>query len=249
MSELASVRIDTVPCHTVDIGGFIEETRRLRADAGIRPRSITALNAHICNLARHDTTLRDDIAACRMITADGMSIVWFGRWIGGAFGERCNMTDALYAWMSAHDFPSSTALLVGGTAEQAAAAAETLNRDCPHLEVLASVDGFLDDAAILAALSAAPTTDFILVGLGTPRSERMLSLLSEAFPACIPWHIGGGTILHLADAVKRAPAWMRRSGLQWLHRLCMEPGRMWRRYLLGNTAFIAAMVRQRFRRG
>jgi len=112
--------------------------------------------------------------------------------------------------------------------------------------VLGSVDGYLDDAAILSELATLPPSDFIFVGLGSPRSERMLVLLAAAFPERIHWHIGGGTILHLADDVERAPAWMRRSGLQWLHRLCMEPRRMWKRYLLGNLSFVGAMLRQKF---
>lgn len=239
--------IDGIPCHPVTISEMHEEILRRRLDATARPFTIADINAHISNLARRDAQLRDDLQACDLVVADGMSVVWFGRWLGGNFRERCNQTDALFAWTALPDFPRSTALLVGGTAEQARVAAVALTRDCPHLDVLGSVDGYLDDEAILEQLDAAPATDFILVGLGSPRSERMLLQLAGAFPERIHWHIGGGTILHLADDVERAPAWMRRSGLQWFHRLCMEPRRMWKRYLLGNIAFIGAMVRQKFR--
>jgi N-acetylglucosaminyldiphosphoundecaprenol N-acetyl-beta-D-mannosaminyltransferase len=47
-----------------------------------------------------------------------------------------------------------------------------------------------------------------------------------------------------AGTVARAPAWMRRFGLEWLHRLASEPRRLWRRYLLSNTLFIAGAIRQ-----
>lgn len=243
--DLSPFYIDKLPCHPFGIDELIDELRILRADPSLRPRSIACLNAHIVNIARSKAQLRADFEAIRVVTADGMSVVWFGRWLGGDFQERCNMTDALMAFMKAPDFPQSSAIVVGGTAEQAKAAGKRLEADCPHLCVLGFVDGFLDNEAILAAIERLPPTDFIFVGLGTPRSERMLVLLDEAFSERIAWHIGGGTILHLAGAVKRAPAWMRRSGLQWAHRLLMEPRRMWRRYLVGNTRFIWAMIDQK----
>lgn len=47
-----------------------------------------------------------------------------------------------------------------------------------------------------------------------------------------------------AGTVARAPAWMRRCGLEWLHRLASEPRRLWRRYLITNTLFILGALRQ-----
>ena len=47
-----------------------------------------------------------------------------------------------------------------------------------------------------------------------------------------------------AGTVRRAPAWMRDSGLEWLHRLLSEPGRLWKRYLVTNTLFIIGAARQ-----
>jgi N-acetylglucosaminyldiphosphoundecaprenol N-acetyl-beta-D-mannosaminyltransferase len=47
-----------------------------------------------------------------------------------------------------------------------------------------------------------------------------------------------------AGTVARAPAWMRNHGLEWLHRLYSEPGRLWRRYLTTNLIFIVRAARQ-----
>jgi N-acetylglucosaminyldiphosphoundecaprenol N-acetyl-beta-D-mannosaminyltransferase len=47
-----------------------------------------------------------------------------------------------------------------------------------------------------------------------------------------------------AGSVPRAPAWMRDHGLEWLHRLASEPRRLWRRYLVTNTAFVLGAARQ-----
>jgi N-acetylglucosaminyldiphosphoundecaprenol N-acetyl-beta-D-mannosaminyltransferase len=58
----------------------------------------------------------------------------------------------------------------------------------------------------------------------------------------------GGSFDHLSGRKPRAPRWMQRAGLEWLHRLLREPRRLWRRYLIGNTAFIALVIRQALRR-
>ena len=47
-----------------------------------------------------------------------------------------------------------------------------------------------------------------------------------------------------AGTVARAPEWMQRNGLEWLHRLASEPRRLWKRYLVTNTLFIIGAMRQ-----
>jgi N-acetylglucosaminyldiphosphoundecaprenol N-acetyl-beta-D-mannosaminyltransferase len=53
-----------------------------------------------------------------------------------------------------------------------------------------------------------------------------------------------GSFDHVSGQIGRAPQWMQQSGLEWLHRLALEPRRLWRRYLIGNLAFIWLVVRQ-----
>ena len=47
-----------------------------------------------------------------------------------------------------------------------------------------------------------------------------------------------------AGTIKRAPLWMQNAGLEWLHRFASEPRRLWKRYLVTNTLFIAGAARQ-----
>ena len=51
-----------------------------------------------------------------------------------------------------------------------------------------------------------------------------------------------------ADLKSIAPLWMRRNGLEWLYRLFQEPGRLWKRYLVGNPLFMLRIIRQRLQR-
>ena len=53
----------------------------------------------------------------------------------------------------------------------------------------------------------------------------------------------GGTFNFIAGRVKRAPKWMQRSGLEWIHRIAQEPGRLWRRYAYGMVKFSWLSIR------
>jgi N-acetylglucosaminyldiphosphoundecaprenol N-acetyl-beta-D-mannosaminyltransferase len=50
----------------------------------------------------------------------------------------------------------------------------------------------------------------------------------------------------VAGMVKRSPVWMQKAGLEWAFRLLVEPGRLWKRYILGNPTFVWLVLKQRF---
>jgi N-acetylglucosaminyldiphosphoundecaprenol N-acetyl-beta-D-mannosaminyltransferase len=71
--------------------------------------------------------------------------------------------------------------------------------------------------------------DLLIVGLGAPRQEIWVDKHSYELPAKVAI-CGGATIDFLAGNRRRSPVWMRRLGLEWLHRVCSEPKRLARRY-------------------
>jgi N-acetylglucosaminyldiphosphoundecaprenol N-acetyl-beta-D-mannosaminyltransferase len=78
--------------------------------------------------------------------------------------------------------------------------------------------------------------DIVLVGLGSPKQEYLIRELRPLLPAA--WMIGVGvTFSFVAGEISRAPGWMQRSGLEWIHRLAMEPRRLARRYLVDDLPF------------
>jgi len=81
------------------------------------------------------------------------------------------------------------------------------------------------------------------VGMGTPRTERICAIARARCPHSIVWGIGAGTIRILAGTMHEAPQIMRRTGLQWLHRLWCEPTRLWSRYLFGNPRFLYRILK------
>ena len=81
----------------------------------------------------------------------------------------------------------------------------------------------------------------VLVGLGAPKQDWVAERLRQHESASVILCVGAAFDF-LSGAKRRAPDWMQRSGLEWLHRLACEPNRLWRRYLVGNVAFAASVL-------
>ena len=82
----------------------------------------------------------------------------------------------------------------------------------------------------------------VFVGLGCPKQEKWMAEHRGRINAVM---IGVGAAFdYHAGTIQRAPLWMQHSGLEWLHRLCSEPRRLWRRYWSTNSRFIYYAIRQ-----
>lgn len=243
MNQSASTfLIRSIACSTHTTFEFLNEIKCMLNNKSLQPRLLTFINAHVTNLACRDTCLREIIASARVVAADGMSIVWAGCLKGARIRKRCNMTETFRAFLESNNMPQSRALLIGGWENEAQRAAEFMTENSEHCNIICSASGYDTIEKYKNLIREQGPFDFILVGMGTPRSEMMLTDLAESAPESILWHIGGGTIGFYAGRIKEAPVWMRKSGLQWLHRLIVEPCRMWRRYILGNSEFVLCTI-------
>lgn len=238
----ANVQLGSILCSTHSIGELIDEVRTLLNDKTLRPRSILCVNAHIYNLAWEDPRLRSYLNDARVCAADGMGIVMAARLAGAKITQRCNMTEAFRAFLQAPGMPMTRCVLLGVTGNEVKCAANAIESMSSHCEILDAVSGYLDDAEYKRILAGRPDADLILVGMGTPKTERICALAGTVCPEAVVWGIGGGTLRILAGTMREAPLLMRRTGLQWLHRLCTEPAATWRRYLFGNPLFLARVL-------
>ena len=88
-------------------------------------------------------------------------------------------------------------------------------------------------------------TDFLVQA--TEQLRRFLDANRDRIDASVVWTVGA-LFDYVADRVPRAPHWLSDNGLEWICRLAVEPRRMWRRYLLGNPAFLYRVLHERRRR-
>jgi len=178
-------------------------------------------------------------------TADGMPLVWASRLLGGRVSERVSGSDLVPALGEAAAGQQLPLFLLGGRIEAAREAAERLQTRSPGLLIAGVASPFVHVEG--KALAHEEKTDrelcesinqsgarILLVGFGNPKQEVWFRRNAERLK--VPVVIGvGGTFNFLAGHVARAPAWMQRSGVEWLHRLWSEPRRLWRRYAVGLT--------------
>lgn len=242
-TRVNSFSMGPVSCSTCSIGdllAMIRDARQSSPRAGIR---INFINAYVFNLCWESKPLRTLLNQSEIVAADGMAIVWAARLFKSRIPGRCNMTDSFRAFLADPKAVPSTAILIGGSEAEATAAVKAIQRDGPHLQITSTCPGFFPVDAYVTLVANEPPADFILLGMGTPKSEQVGALLHQRFPSAIIWHIGGGTVMFYAGSLKEAPVWMRKTGLQWLHRLCIEPRRMWRRYVVGNPLFVWRVIK------
>lgn len=133
--------------------------------------------------------------------------------------------------------------LYGGRPEVVQRLRARLEQDHPGIRIVGAESppfGELDAEELEAARDRmrAAGADLVWIGLGSPKQDRVAGRLRDLGAAPVLLCVGAAFDF-VSESKRRAPRWMQRVGLEWLHRLMSEPRRLWRRYLLGNARFVA----------
>jgi len=203
-------------------------------------------NIDILRRWRHDPEFRELVSSATVFTADGRPIVWASQLQGTPLPARLTGSDLFISlFRKAHATGLKIALIGGneGAAEAAAAKLSGTPRNTGQVCCLCSPFGFEKQPAQMGRITELLTEwqpDIVFIGLGSPKQEHLIANLRTLAPRA--WFLGVGvSFSFVAGDVKRAPAWMQRSGLEWLHRLVQEPGRLAKRYLVDGIPFAACL--------
>ena len=206
------------------------------------------VTANLDFLRRHvkDPEVRELYDAADLRVADGMPLLWAARMQGQSLPERIAGSSLIWELASGAAQRGRTLYLLGGQGDAGAAATAVLRHRFPTLTVAGRSNPWFSDhptpqeiEAVLATIVPAHP-DILLVGLGSPKQERVIRALRSALPHT--WMIGIGiTFSFVAGDVSRAPPWMQHSGLEWIHRLFQEPRRLGRRYIIQGLPFAARL--------
>ncbi len=220
--------------------------RIIDAAASSEPFGVSALAVHGVMEAVADPGLQFRLNDLELVVADGQPVRWALRWLHGI-----RLADRVYGPDLMADLCALAAerrlpiFLYGSTPETLASLIYELSSRYPNLEVAGSQPSRFrpstaDEQAADVARIRASGAKMTFVGLGCPRQEiwtyetrRALSMPVLAVGAAFDFNAG---------LKERAPEWMQRRGLEWLHRLMDEPARLWRRYLLLNPAYLALVA-------
>lgn len=237
--SVAGVRVDSFT-----LSSLTERVLQMACSEGVDVA--VGVNAYVCNQARGDSRF-SGLLANATTYADGQSVVWASRLLGGRLPERLATTDVAAPILRAAADEGIHAYFLGGAEGVAAAAAERLRADIPGLR-LRTHHGYFSAEETAAVLKDIRDhgTGILFVGLGDPAQQLWIDAHRDLLPPAVL--TCGGLFDWLSGRNPRAPEWMTQVGLEWLWRLGLEPCRLGRRYLVGNPVFIAAVLRQRLHR-
>ncbi len=206
------------------------------------------VTANLDILRRHwrEPQSRALYGAADMRVADGMPLVWASQVSGAKLPERVAGSTLVWDIASRAAAEARSIYLLGGAPGAAEGCAEAFQARWPALDVCGLSSPMIsspitedEEADLVNALNHA-TPDILLIGLGSPKQEYVAQRLRARFPRM--WIVGVGiSFSFVAGQVERAPRWMQRSGLEWVHRLAQEPGRLAKRYLVDDLPFAAVL--------
>lgn len=191
--------------------------------------------------------LRELLAGVTVTVPDGMPLLWAATLQGGPrLPERVTGASLLHSLCSAAADQRRSVFLLGGEAGVAQEAVAALVDRHPDLPA----DGWSPPFGIEATEEGmqqirdrlrASAPDLVFCGFGFPKQERLIAGLVSEFPDT--WFVGcGAALTFAAGRIARAPGWMQRTGLEWLHRLAREPRRMYRRYIVDGLPFVGRLL-------
>ncbi len=198
--------------------------------------------------AQRNSGFRAAIDDALLVVPDGVPTVWLGRLqghkkMGRVFGPDLMKEICRRSVSSRHSH-----FLYGGNPGVAGKLAENLAKWFPGIRIVGTytppfrpLSAAEREDLEAQLLELAP--DFFWVGLSTPKQESFMAENIGSLNCKIMIGVGAAFDIH-TGRVKDAPDWIKRSGLQWFHRLCQEPSRLWRRYLINNTGFLIRIVLQ-----
>lgn len=215
--------------------------------AAKQSRYICICNVHSVVTARQDDLFAKVIRDADMATPDGAPVAWLIRRIGGPRQERINGPDLMWHYCAKAAQRNESIYLYGGQQRTLDILQRRLLAHFPGLKIAGAYSPPYraltseEDAAVVETINASGAGT-VWVSLGCPKQEKWMAEHCGRISAVM---IGVGAAFdYHAGTIQRAPLWMQRNGLEWLHRLCSEPRRLWKRYLVTNALFIYYAGRQ-----
>lgn len=245
-STIPTVDICGVPIHRVGYEALLAAIGAWIANpAGqSQARQICTVNPEFVVDAQHDHAFGAVLRAADLCVADGVGIVWAARLLGKPVHERVTGSDGIRHICVRAAREGWRVYFLGAAPGVAAQAAAILQAENPGLVVAGTHSGSPGAAGWLeieATLKAA-RANLLFVAFGHPKQDFWIHTHRRDLPVQVAIGVGGAFDF-VAGVSTRAPLWMRRFGIEWLHRLLTQPWR-WRR-MLKLPVFVAMVLRQK----
>jgi N-acetylglucosaminyldiphosphoundecaprenol N-acetyl-beta-D-mannosaminyltransferase len=191
--------------------------------------------------AGRDKSFQDVLDLAYLVVPDGMPTVWIGR-LQGLDLDRVFGPDLMAEICRRSPATGITHFLYGGRPGVAEELRSVLSRRFPGIRIVGTYTppfGPLSaqQQIALEEVIQKMSPDIVWVGLSTPKQEQFMAINLRRLGCKVMIGVGAAFDIH-TGRLKDAPDWCKKLGLQWFHRLCQEPSRLWKRYLINNSGFL-----------
>jgi N-acetylglucosaminyldiphosphoundecaprenol N-acetyl-beta-D-mannosaminyltransferase len=232
----------------IDLGQPPELLDTLAGWAGERQtRRVMYVNAHVVNQSRSHPELLTALRRADLVYCDGYGVRLAARALDLPIPHRMTGADWIWSLAALCERTGRSVYLLGSEPPTARLAAERLRRSYPELRISGSHHGYFDlgtphNERVIEDI-AEHGADIVLVGMGSPKQELWADHYADRLGGALVWTVGA-LFDYVSGLVPRAPRWLADNGLEWIFRLGVEPQRMWRRYLIGNPAFLTHIAQE-----
>ncbi|MFM6127963.1 MAG: WecB/TagA/CpsF family glycosyltransferase [Sphaerospermopsis kisseleviana] len=210
-------------------------------------RAVYLCNVHVAVTASRDPALASALGAGDLVLPDGAPVAWMQRMLGAAGQPRIDGPNLMDRLLSAAERDALPIYLLGGSPAALAALEKELAARFPRITIAGSCSPPYreptpeENQRMVAAINYSGA-GLVFVGLGCPKQELWIARHTAGVQAVM---LGVGAAFDFHAKLKpRAPEWMQRTGLEWVHRLGSEPRRLWKRYAFTNSVFVIRAIWQ-----
>jgi len=211
-------------------------------------KMLAFVNPDCLNTAWRDGRYRQILAQSSVVLPDGIGIHYACKMLGTSLAANVNGTDLFPRLCESLEMRGQSVFLLGGRPGVSEALVEQIAERWPGLQVAGHHHGYFErggrnEQAIVDMINTSGA-DHLLVAFGAPHQEKWIAEHRKQLRVRVAIGVGGLFDFY-SGKVPRAPVWMRELGFEWAWRMLQDPGRMWKRYVIGNPLFLWRVWRSR----
>lgn len=212
-----------------------------------KPLHLMGVNADKINTLHDNERLRKIVNGCGIVNADGVSVIWASKKLHKPLKERVAGIDLMQELLALAENKNYSIYLLGAKQDVVEKTAEVIKKKYPELIIAGYHNGYFSekDWPEIAEELTKSKAQIVFVGITSPLKEYLVQYFQEQQLNCVFMGVGGSFDV-ISGHVSRAPKWIQSIGMEWLFRFLQEPGRLWKRYLVGNMRFIISVYREKY---